>query len=127
MPLRYIIHKEQRLVLTVAQGRVTLDELAFHRNHLLRDPHFNRTFNQLCDFTSVTNTDVSGHQIKWFAERTVFSPTSRRAIVVSRPLLFGLVRQFEVYHGERAQVQVFYNWTSALRWVGLHDISSPFL
>jgi hypothetical protein len=123
MPFRYIIHKEQRLVLSIGRGRVTFDEITEHRKRLLRDPGFNPIFNQLNDFTAATQTDISGTQVSWFASRSVFSPSSRRAMVVTNPALFGIARQFEVYHGERATVHVFRDWSSALKWLGLHDIS----
>lgn len=127
MPVRYVIHKDQRLVLTIGSGRVTLEEITAHRSRLLRDPQFHPTFHQLNDFTATTSTDLTGAKISWFAAHSVFSPTSRRAFVVDRPAIFGMARQFATYHGDRSNVHVFYRWHEALKWLGIRDISSPLL
>jgi hypothetical protein len=123
VPLIYTIHKERRLVLSRGWGLLTFDEAKAHRSQLLADPDFSPTFNQLADLTAVTKTDVSGAHAKWFASHPVFSPTSQRAVVATRPEIFGVLRQFEVYHGERAQVHVFYDWDSALKWLNIRDVS----
>ena len=125
MAVRYVIHKEQRLVLTIGHGRVTFGELLAHRRQLLRDPNFNPTFNQLNDYSAATSTDLSQGNVHVFASTSVFSPASRRAVVVLKPQFFGIARQFEAYHDERANVGVFYDWQSALKWLELSDISSP--
>jgi hypothetical protein len=123
VPFFYIIHEEQRLVLSIGWGRVTFDEVRAHRSQLLRDPDFSPTFNQLVDLTAITDTDISGVYVQWFASDSVFSPTSRRAAVATRPDIFGVLRQFEAYHGERARVHVFYEWDSALEWLDIRDVS----
>ena len=125
MPVWYVIHKEQRLVLTVGRGHVTIDEIAAHRDRLLRDPNFNPEFNQLNDYTAATSTDLTGAKISWFAAHPVFSPMSRRVVVVGRAAHFGLARQFASYHDNRANVEVFDDWNAALKWLGLRDISCP--
>jgi len=126
MAVEYVIHKEQRLVLTIGRGRVTFDELLAHRRQLLRDPNFDRTFDQLNDYCDTTSTDISRDNVQVFASSSVFSPASRRAVVVLKPQFFGIARQFEAYHGERANVRVFYEWESALKWLELSEISSLF-
>lgn len=123
MSLSYVIHKEQRLVLTVGRGHVTLEEFTAHRKRLLRDPNFNPDFNQMNDHTAVVSTNLTGAKLSWFASNPVFSQSSRRAVVVSRPAHFGMARQFASYHDNRAGVNVFYDWNAALKWLGLHDIS----
>ena len=123
MPFSYIIHEEQRLVLSIGRGRVTFDDIRAHRSQLLRDTGFSPTFNQLVDLTATTDTDISGVYVQWFASDPVFSPTSRRAAVATRPDIFGVLRQFEAYHEERARVHVFYEWDSALKWLEIVDVS----
>ena len=125
MPVRYVIHKEQRLVLSIAHGHVTTEELDSHRNRLLRDPHFNPAFDQITDYTGMTKIDLDGPRISSFALNPVFSQNSKRAIVVSKPAHFGLGRQYASYHRGKDEVQVFYDWGAALKWLGLRDISCP--
>ena len=123
MPVRYVIDKERRLVITTGEGRVSIGEMKGHQNRLLGDPDFDPSFNQLNDFTTATDVQLSGEEISAFARRDVFSPASRRAIVVSKTLHFGIARQFEMYHGERSIVRVFYDREEALKWLDIPSVS----
>jgi hypothetical protein len=126
MPVRYTIHKELRLVLTVGEGVVTIDEMKAHQDELLRDPNFDPNFDQLNDYTAATNAAMSAEEVRDFAWRSVFSPTSRRAVVATKPEHFGLGRVYEGYHAERANVHVFYNRDEALKWLGIPEDSGLF-
>jgi len=125
VPFSYAIHKEQLLVLSRGWGYLAYDEAKAHRSNILGDPDFNPTFNQLVDLTATTDdADISGINAQMFAADPFFSPTSRRAAVATSQVIFGLLRQFQAYHGERAQVRVFYDWDSALKWLDIGDVSS---
>jgi hypothetical protein len=97
-----------------------------HQDQLLRDPNFDPNFDQLNDYTVATNAAMSVEQVRDFARRSVFSPTSRRAIVATKPDHFGLGRVYEAYHSERANVQVFYDRDKALKWLGIPEDSGLF-
>jgi hypothetical protein len=51
--------------------------------------------------------------------RRIFSPESRRAVVVTEPHVFGLSRMMEIYHEDEghSEVQVFYSMDEALKWL----------
>jgi len=121
MPVRYVIHKELRLVVSVGEGTLTIDELKAQQNRLLNDPDFDPTFDHFNDYTAVTGADMSVDELRAYASRQVFSPTSRRAVVARQPAVFGLSRVFEVWHEERSQVGVFYDRNEALKWLGLRE------
>jgi len=81
MPVHSVIHKEQRLVITTGEGRLTLDELKANQDWLLNNPDFDPEFNQLLDITAVTAMDIKVTDIRQALRRRSFSPASRRAFV----------------------------------------------
>ncbi len=118
MPVHYVIDKEQRLVLTTGEGPVTAQEVLTHHDQLLKDPDFDPTFNQLSDYTKVTDALFSIDKNFLDARRDEFSPASRRAIVVSTQALYGMARQYAAYQGGRSMVRVFHDRSAALQWLG---------
>ena len=83
------------------------------------DPDFSPKFSQLMDLTHVTGVALNAEDIRQLAKTNVFSPESRRAILVDNDLKFGLARMFEMFrdfHGEKG-IRVFRNLDDALAWV----------
>jgi hypothetical protein len=119
MALRYAIDKQQRLVLTNAEGCVTFDDVRGHQDRLLADPEFDASFDQLIDTTLTTKLEVSTDQARILAERRIVSPESRRAMVATKPAIFGVGRMMEVFHQNvgATEVQVFYSMDEALKWL----------
>ena len=97
MPIDYIVHKERRLVITTATGRVTFADFQTYHDRLLNDPNFNPEFNQLVDGSAVTLLDITIEEAKAITERQVFSPTSRRAFVATTGDTYGLMRVSQNY------------------------------
>jgi hypothetical protein len=119
MPAYYKITKEQRLVITTVFGVVTLADGLAHQEKLLNDPDFDPSFSQLMDFTQVAKFEIAAKEVRTLAQRSVFSPESRRAILVNGDLAFGLARMFEVHRenvGEKG-IRVFWDLDAALAWV----------
>jgi len=125
MPVRYVIVKDRRLVVTTASGHVTFAELKTHQDRLLSDPDFNPEFNQLLDGTGVTQLDLSTDEVRMLASRRMFSPLSRRAFVAASPGVFGVARMAEAYFeisGSPSQIMVFSDMASALKWLGIESL-----
>jgi hypothetical protein len=126
MPCDYVIDKERRLVLSTAWDVLTAAEALDHQNRLRNDANFNPNFAQLGDGTRVAKIDASPLDVQRLAERTIFSPGSRRAFVTARTAHFGVLRMFQVYRelaGVGEQIQVFHDTTSALEW--LNEVKIP--
>jgi hypothetical protein len=122
MPVRYVIDKERRVVVSIGWDRVSNAEIRAHRDQLANDPDFNPAFNQLVDGTAVTALDISMDEAKEIASRTIFSPPSRRAFVARNLLILGMARLMETYSriGKvPEQVKVFNDRAAALQWLGL--------
>lgn len=119
MPFIYKIDKQHRLVLSTASGTLTLDDFLSHQSRLLKDPDFDASYCQLADFTQVTQLVPVQGGVEKVARKDVFSPTSRRAIVVKNDLQYGFARMFQIHRdlsGERG-IRVFRKIDEALDWI----------
>ncbi|MGC1268541.1 MAG: hypothetical protein WA853_19855 [Candidatus Acidiferrum sp.] len=119
MPAFYKIDKERRLVLSSGTGIFNLEDARLHQERLLADPDFDPSYAQLLDFTHTTQIDLTAADIQQLALRNIFSPNSRRAILVPNDLAYGLGRMYEILReasGERG-IRIFRNLEDALDWV----------
>lgn len=125
MPCSYVIDSQKRLVLSTAWDRITFNEVIAHQDQLSSDSAFNPDFDQLVDATAVTAVDATLDEIKRVASRHIFSSSSHRAFVASKPEVFGVGRLLGAHMGmgrTPQQVHIFYDLPSALKWLGLdHD------
>ena len=115
----YKIEKDRRLVLSSGAGVLTREDILGHMERLSKDPDFDPDFSQLVDFTQITALEIEPEDVRQFAQRTIYSPRSRRAFVVKDDLQFGLARMFEIHRelkGEKG-IRVFRNYDEALDWV----------
>jgi ATP phosphoribosyltransferase regulatory subunit HisZ len=119
MPFFYKIDKQRRLVMSTAAGVLTKADVIGHQDQLLKDPDFDPSLSQLSDLSHVTGFEVTGADMREMTERTIFSSESRRAVIVSSELAYGLSRMFEIFReskGERG-IRVFRKLEDALDWV----------
>ena len=126
MPAHYKIDKERRLVMTTVFGVVTLADGLAHQEKLRKDPDFDPSFSQLMDYTHVVRFEITAEDVRTLAQQSIFSPHSRRAMLVSGDLAFGLARMFEVLResfGEQG-IRVFRNLDDALDWVLARNASA---
>jgi len=94
MPIDYLVDTEHRVVFTVALGAFSVGDAINHMDRLRADARFSPAFNQIADFDDVDEVLLSGLDVRTFAQQTVFSPVSRRALVVAKPIGYGLGRMF---------------------------------
>jgi hypothetical protein len=119
MPATYEIDKRRRLVISTMSDQVTLADALGHQEKLLKDPDFDPSFSQLMDCTRVNLSNLEASDIRKMAERKIFSPESRRAIVVSSNLVYGYGRMFEILRetaGENG-IRVFRDLDEAVDWI----------
>src|SRR5271157_4619439 len=124
MPIRSVIHKEQRLVVTIEEGPVTFDDMRASQDRLLSDPDFDPAFDQLSDATLATGSDLSPNNLGRLYDRRVFSDTSRRAVIAPTSFTYGMARMLQTYveiskNGPR--VEVFRDRAAALKWLGVSE------
>jgi hypothetical protein len=124
MPCQYVIDKARRLVVTTGWDLVTFAQAKGLQESLMSDPEFDSSFDQLIDGSAVTSMEMSPDEIRMIASRRFFSPSSRRAVVATRPAVFGIARMMQAIHESGkadAEVSVFYDRQSALEWLGMKD------
>lgn len=119
MPTFYKIDKERRRVLTTGSGVVTMADAMSHQTKLLNDPDFDPSFSQLMDLTQVESFQVTISDVRKLAQPKVFSPDSRRAILVTNDYAFGAARVFESLRGISGEkgIRVFRDLDEALEWI----------
>jgi hypothetical protein len=96
---------------------VTFGAARRHQDRLVADPEFDPSFDQLIDATRVTKVDISADEVRTLAQRHIFSLKSRRALVATKPDVFGVGRMMEIYHEDvgHTEVEVFYSMEEALK------------
>jgi hypothetical protein len=119
MPAFYKIDGAHKLVLSTASGVFTLADALAHHEQLLKDPDFDPRYSQLVDLTHSTEVELSAEDVRILAERRVFWPCSRRAILVGGDLLYGLARMFEMLRENAGDegLRVFRRLDDALDWI----------
>ncbi len=119
MPAFYKIDRENRLVMTTASGVFTLADILAHEEKLRLDPDFDPSFSQLLDASHITKLEITSEHIRRLAQDSLFSPDSRRALLVSNDAAFGLARMFEILRESAGDtgIEVFRSLDEALEWV----------
>jgi hypothetical protein len=124
MPVRSVIHKEHRLVVTIEEGRVTFDDMCSNGERLLNDPDFDPEFSQLSDATLATDTDLSPNNLGMLFSHRVFSATARRAVIAPTDFTYGMARMLQTFvelSKNGPLVEVFRDRASALNWLGVSE------
>jgi hypothetical protein len=123
MPADYTIDVKRQLVHSRAWGHVTDTDLLEHQRRLALDPRFHPDFSQLWDLLAVTNHDaVTVNGVRDVAQRHLFGPHSRRAIVAADLGSFGMARMFEAHRdiaGGEEEIRVFRRLEEAWAWLGM--------
>lgn len=125
MPYFYRIDQKLKLVLSIAGGIVTKGDVLRHQDQLLADPEFDPNFSELIDLTLVTGSEATATDVREVADRTIFSPASRRAVIVDSEEVYGISRMFETFRelkGERG-IRVFRSLEAGLDWIARKDES----
>ena len=119
MPAYFRIDKDRRLVMSTLSGVFTLADGLGHQEKLLKDLDFDPNFSQLLDCIHVTKLELGPEDVRRLAQRSIFSPDSRRAILVSNDMVFGFARMFVMFReaaGEKG-IRIFRDLDEALYWV----------
>ncbi len=118
MPATFEIDHDHRLVRSRAWGVLVDDDLAHTQSGLRDDPAFEPDYRQLFDFTEVTDVRVTRDGLLSLAARSPFDPASRRAMVVSSDLSFGMVRMYQMLSGRDPDFfRPFRTVDAAIRWL----------
>ena len=120
MAASYRIDKQKRLIVSTASGVLTLDDVLRQQERLLKDTDFDPSFSQLVDFDDVTEVAVATDDVRRMAEKSIFMPGTRRALVAQKSdVAFGLSRMFEILRNLKGDegVRVFRDRDQAIAWL----------
>ena len=124
MPCSATIHKDRRLVVTTAPEVFPFAEGIAHEDQLYRDPDFDPTYAHLIDATRVTETMLTSSELGSLARRTKFSPKSRRALVATSPVVFGLAECLRLICNSPEWRS---RWASSKKWTRRWGLAPPVL
>jgi hypothetical protein len=118
VPATYKIDKARRLETSTASGFLTAADILAHQRKLLVDPSFDPDCSQIVDCSAVTGIDLSPDDVRSVTAATIFSPHSRRAIVVASDEQFGFASMFKMMREAQGEygIRVFRNQGEAMRW-----------
>jgi len=119
MPAYFKIDKQQKLVMSTAAGVFTMADVLEHQAKLLKDSDFDPSFSHLLDLTHIAKLDIETEEVHTLAQRSIFSPDSRRAILANTDFVFGVLRMYEILRQDfgASGIRVFRNLDDALEWV----------
>lgn len=116
------IYPEHRVVITRVTGATAFEQIRDHQSALVENPEFDPDFHHLFDLTEVQNFRVSTEEIRNLASTTLFSPTSRRAVVAPTDAPFGLSRMYEGFSSlPEGTLMVFRTRKEALAWLDVPE------
>lgn len=123
MPQELQLDTTQRVVWTRCWGVLSDADIAGHQAALRNDPRFKPDFRQLVDTHEVTEVQVSARMVLKMGESRLFAPEAKRAYVVTRDVMFGLVRMYGLCQElrGRAEIQAFRTRAEAIDWLGVED------
>jgi hypothetical protein len=114
----YVIDKGRRLIITTAQGAVTVAEVRSKLDRLFSDPEFDPHLNELIDATRVTKMYVPVTDVFEFLNQYVLTMKSRTAWVVTKSGRWAmLAHMFAVRMSLHGECRVFHDVPSALAWI----------
>ena len=120
LPISSEIDTEREIVLTRLDGVVPEDEVEDHNRRLGEDPRFRPHYRQLVDVSGLTEIAYDTGAVKRAAEKHVFAPGARRAIVAPSDAAFGMSRMWAIQSEPAGQrIEVFRDIEAAKAWLGL--------
>ena len=118
MSISHRIEPARRLVINIARGEITGEDLISAQGATAADPKFDPGFDQLLDLREAVLTDIPASTIAHLAAGSAYRPTSRRAIVVTDLHALALVRMFRGRtEDRRGQIELFSDLAEAEAWL----------
>jgi len=122
MPIKYKILKNKKLVYSVGENSVTLEDLLHHLEELATDQHYTAPMKKLVDYRKAQLVSISNEEVEKFSKEKLafgnFFQEEMCAIVVNNDLDFGITRM----HGmqiefENINTNSFRKFEDAIAWL----------
>ncbi|MAT84247.1 MAG: hypothetical protein CMD39_08145 [Gammaproteobacteria bacterium] len=121
MPIRMRFMPQRGLLVSVAHGRLTMDDLLHHRQRVAESTHYHPGLHLLFDTRRTSAIGVSGDAVRTFAG--FGQPGQRRfarmALLVGSDLHYGISRIFQAYAGQHDEstLRIIRDPGEAWRWI----------
>jgi hypothetical protein len=118
--LSYSLDKQKGLVIVTGAGVVTGQELLALQDRARKDPDYDPRLPVLMDYRELDLQTVNTEDLRQLSARSAVHPSTRRALLVSGELAFGLARMFQAFSavgGHSENIRVFRNRGEALAWL----------
>ena len=111
------------MVYSTLSGDVAAPDLMRHIASIRAHPDFDSSFNELVDATQLHSINLTSEDVRAFAmQDSPFLPSSKRVLVASEDLIFGLARMFQVFGGDsRPNFDVVRTLAEARKRLGIND------
>ena len=108
MPVVLKIDLHRRIVYSAFYGKITDAEVAGHRSAIASDPDFNSAFNEIVDFSAVTEASLSEKTLAAMAANpSLFRESALHIIVAPNEKLFQIASRFKDFaHSSRPNLFV---------------------
>src|SRR5262245_50507244 len=97
MPADFVIDVRAGVVFTKGAGVLRREDVLQHNERLIAHTDFRRHFSQLMDVSAVSKIEISVKELEQLTIPIAFERTSRRAILVSSDLQYGVGRMTEAF------------------------------
>jgi hypothetical protein len=122
MSINYTVNTRQRIIITSASGDISLSDMQEHMQTVQNHPEIQPDYNHIFDLRKAGNFEITTSDVKQLAEFSYFNEQSKRAIVASSDLFYGMSRMYEIFKKDASvNVRVFRTYEEAKQWVGYQD------
>lgn len=121
MGVQFTIDVHKGLVVSTYYGEIYDADLFDVAGLIGSNPDFDPMFSEIVDFSGVTAVAISSIAIQQKArQESIFSPTSKHAVIAPQAHIFGLARMFEVYAEQtKPNIMVVRTLDEARKFLGL--------
>ncbi len=120
MPIAYTINHEKNLIYETWTGEVRIDDLATYWKQYLADPEvlkIRRTIVDLRTCVIIFNGTEFDDLIQKIVLPIMGGLKWTTAIIVSRPVQFGVSRQYQVFAERYSRDSIFFSMADAEKWI----------
>jgi len=118
MAITYSINEDQGIVYSEFSEIVGLHDFSKHFNELRSNSAFRSDLGNLCDWRKLENLAIDFSGMQCITAECPWGTQSYRAIVVSRPVVFGMSRMYQSMASKsHGTIQIFQNIQDAEAWL----------
>jgi hypothetical protein len=118
MPATFRIDPATHVIYSRGWGVLTDEDIVSNRAALVRDPAFTASSSQLYDFSEVSDLQVTVAGVRLLAQKSVFLPTARRALVVASDVAYGMARMYAIISNrDEEHFRIFRTHAAAVAWL----------